>query len=145
MGIVIKQSPFFLLNPRSFVKMNIYEYNSSTINEYLTEDCGFISSSIGSGLDCGNINGLVKENQDFYTVTCSETLLPFGTIKIKQNTKSKFKKVSSEFIRLENLNKKSIILYGIIFTWYGYGTVFELCNGLERQVVPDVSGGGIVR
>ena len=125
--------------------MNIYEYNSSTINEYLTEDCGLISSSVGSGLDCGNVSGLVKETQDFYVVTCFETLRPFGTIKIKQNTKSKFKKVSSGFVKLENLNKKSIIFYGIVLTWYGYGTVFEMCNGLERQVIPDVSGGGIVR
>ena len=125
--------------------MNIYEYNSSTINEYLTEDCGLISSSVGSELDCGNLSGLVKENQDFYSVTCFETLTPFGTIKIKQDTKSKFRKVSSSFIILENLNKKSIIFAGIILTWYGYGTVFELCNGLERQVIPDVSGGGIVQ
>jgi hypothetical protein len=123
--------------------MNIYEYNSSTVNEYLTEDCGFLSSSVGAGVDYGVISDVAEEIQDSYTVTCSETLLPFGIIKIKQNTKSKSKKVSAEFIRLENLNKKSIIFYGIILTWYGYGTVFELCNGLERQVIPDVSGGGL--
>jgi hypothetical protein len=125
--------------------MNIYEYNSSTINEYLTEDCGLLSSSVRDIFDYGNISEIVKETQDFYIVTCSETLYPFGTITIKRNTKSKFKKVSSGFIRLENLNKKSIIFYGIILTWYGYGTVFELCNGLERQVIPDVSGGGVDR
>jgi hypothetical protein len=123
--------------------MNIYEYNSSTINEYLTEDCGFLSSSVGVGVDYGIISDVAEEIQDSYVVTCSETLRPFGTIKIKQNIKSKSKKVSAEFIRLENLNKKSIIFYGIILTWYGYGTVFELCNGLERQVIPDVSGGGL--
>jgi hypothetical protein len=123
--------------------MNIYEYNSFTINEYLTEDCGFLSSSVSVGVDYGGISDVVEEIQDSYVVTCSETLQPFGTIKIKQNTKSKSKKVSAEFIKLENLNKKSIIFYGIILTWYGYGTVFELCNGLERQVIPDVSGGGL--
>jgi hypothetical protein len=125
--------------------MNIYEYNSSTINEYLTEDCELLSSSVRDIFDYGNISEIAQEKQDFYIITCSETLRPFGTIKIKQNTKSKFKKISSVFIRLENLNKNSIIFYGIILTWYGYGTVFELCNGLERQVIPDVSGGGIVR
>jgi hypothetical protein len=123
--------------------MNIYEYNSSTINEYLTEDCGFLSSSVGMDVDYGSISDVVDEIQDCYIVTCSETLRPFGTIKVKQNTKSKFRKVSSGFIKLENLNKKSIIFSGIILTWYGYGTVFELCNGLERQVIPDVSGGGL--
>lgn len=123
--------------------MNIYRYNSSTINEYLTEDCGLLSSSVGMDVDYGSINDVVEEIQDCYIVTCSETLLPFGTIKISQNTKSKFRKVSSGFIKLENLNKKSIVFCGIILTWYGYGTVFELCNGLERQVIPDVSGGGL--
>lgn len=125
--------------------MAIYIYDSTTINEYLIEDYGILSSSIGDIFDYGSISEINKETQDFYIVTCSETLIPFGTIKIKQNTKSKFKKVSSAFVKLENLNKKSIIFYGIILTWYGYGTVFEICNGLERQVIPDVSGGGIVR
>jgi hypothetical protein len=125
--------------------MNIYEYDSSTINEYLTEDCGFISSSVGDGFDCGNISDHTKQSEDFYVVTCCETLRPFGKIKINQNTKSKFRKVSASFIVLENLNKKSIIFAGIILTWYGYGTVFELRNGLERQVIPDISGGGMVK
>lgn len=123
--------------------MNIYNYNSSTINEYLTEDCGLLSSSVGVDVDYGTISDVAEEIQDCYIVTCSETLRPFGTIKVKQNTKTKFRKVSSGFIKLENLNKKSIIFSGIILTWYGYGTVFELCNGLERQVIPDVSGGGL--
>lgn len=122
--------------------MNIYNYNSSTINEYLTEDCGVLSSLVGVDVDYGNITDITAETQDFYSVNCSETLRPFGTIKIKQNINSRSKKVSSGFKKLENLNKKSIIFYGIILTWYGYGTVFELCNGLERQVIPDVSGGG---
>lgn len=125
--------------------MNIYEYNSSTINEYLTEDCGSISSSVSDEIDYGDVSDHTKQNQDFYIITCFETLRPFGTIEIKQNTKSKFRKVSSSFVVLENLNKKSIIFAGIILTWYGYGTVFELCNGLERQVIPDIFGGGIVK
>ena len=79
--------------------MNIYEYNSSTINEYLTEDCGLLSSSVGDIFDYGNISEIVKETQDFYIVTCSETLYPFGTITIKRNTKSKFKKVGIHKIR----------------------------------------------
>jgi len=124
--------------------MNIYVYNSSTVNEYLTEDCGLLSSFVGDIFDCGNIGEVINETQDFYIVTCSETLIPFGTIKVSKRTSSKTIKESSEFVRLENLNKKSIILSGIIITWYGYGTVFELCNGLERQLIPDVSGGGMV-
>ena len=123
----------------------MYNYNSSTINEYLTDDCGVLSSPVGVGVDYGNISDIIDETQDFYIITCSETLRPFGTIKIKQDIKSRFKKVSSGFVKLENLNKKSIIFYGIILTWYGYGTVFELCNGLKRQVIPDVSGGGVGR
>ena len=123
--------------------MNIYVYDSSTINHYLTEDCGLLSS-VGEVFDCGNIGEVVNEVENFNSITCSETLSPFGSISIGRNVTSKTSKISSTFIRLEKLNKKSIILTGIIITWYGYGTVFELSNGLERQVIPDVSGGGML-
>jgi hypothetical protein len=123
--------------------MNIYVYDSSTINHYLTEDRGLLSS-VEEVFDCGCITSVAEETEDFYVISCSETLTPFGTISTNKNTTAKTYKVSSAFIRLEKLNKKSIILTGIIITWYGYGTVFELSNGLERQVIPDVSGGGML-
>ena len=144
--IVYNTVPFFITKSHRCEEMNIYVYNSSTINEYSADDCGLILSSPIEVLDCGGIVETYNYIEDCYTINCSETLHPFGSIKIS-NSNSKqtcYKKVSSEFVRFENLNNKSIILTGIIITWYGYGTLFEINDGLIRQVVPDVSGGGIV-
>ena len=124
--------------------MNIYVYNSSTINEYSADDCGLISSSPMELFDCGGIVAMCDYVEDCYVISCSESLYPFGSIKISKSEKSTYKKVSVEFVRIENLNKKSIIFYGIILRWYGCGTLFEINKGLIRQLVPDVSGGGIV-
>lgn len=127
--------------------MNIYVYDSSTINEYSEDDCGLILSSPIEVFDCGKIteNDNFFETENYFMINDSETLYPFGSIKIKSSDQNVYKKVSFEFIKLENINKKSIILSGIIIRWYGYGTVFEINNGLIRQLVPDVSGGGTVK
>lgn len=125
--------------------MNIYVYNSSTINEYSVDDCGLISSSTTEVFDCGKIDDFSDGIENCYFITCSETLVPFGAIRIKSTETVKYGKISIERRRFEKLNEKSIILNGLIITWYGYGTVFEFKNGLERQVIPDVSGGGTLR
>jgi len=125
--------------------MNIYVYNSSTINEYLIEDLGLISSSIECLSDCGELKTEVSDCEDFYVLTCSETVFPFGSIKIKKETKSYHKKISKESIDLIKINDKSLLLSKFILFWIGFGTIFEFNNGLERQVIPDVSGGGVVK
>lgn len=127
--------------------MNTYVYDSSTINEYSEDDCGLILSSPIEVFDCGKIVESVAsdEVENYFTINDSETLYPFGSIKVKSFEKVKYKKVCVEFRKLDNINKRSILLNGIIVTWYGYGTVFEFKNGLERQVIPDVSGGGTTR
>jgi hypothetical protein len=127
--------------------MNIYVYDSFTINEYSEDDCGLILSSPIDVFDCGKISGSndLFETENYCTVSNSETLYPFGSIKINSTDKVKYKKVCVEFITLDKISKRSILLTGVIITWYGYGTVFELRNGLERQVIPDVSGGGTAK
>lgn len=126
--------------------MAIYEYNSSTINEYSENSFGSILESPNEVFDCGKITNTIEESENYFLISCKSTLLPFGSIKVsKQKTQSKYKVISSFFIRLDKINKKSIILDGLILNWIGYGTVFEFDNGLERQVIPDVSGGGILK
>ncbi len=120
--------------------MNIYEYNSSSINEYSEDICGLITSTPMELFDCGKITDNLEIKEDFYTINCSTTLRPFGSIKI-QSTKTKFKKVSVGFRKLEDLNHRSIIFYGIIINWIGFNIIFESDSSLKRQVIPDVSGG----
>lgn len=127
--------------------MNIYVYNPSVLNSYSIEDCGLISTdSIEDNIDCGKIISTSETNSDFdfYLISATEDLKAFGSIKLKSTTETKYSKISSEFLKLEKLIKKTILLQGIVITWYGYGTVFEFNNGLERQVIPDVSGGGLL-
>jgi hypothetical protein len=110
----------------------------------LEESYGLLFDSPGEVLDCGKISETSTEQENNFSISCSETLVPFGKIKINTNkTKSNTKKVSVFAIKFEVLNKKSTILNGLIINWIGFGTLFELDNGLIRQVVPDVSGGEV--
>jgi hypothetical protein len=119
--------------------MNIYEYNSSTINHYSIEDFeNFSSMEID---DYGNLTDITDDKEDFYQIDCNITLVPFGSIHLK-GTKTKYNNRLSEFERFVNLNEKSIILHGIIIRWIGFSILFQLSNDLCRNVIPDVSGGG---
>lgn len=124
--------------------MAVYEYNLSSINEYL-EDCyGGLNADPDEGFDCGKISNDIQSADNYSLITCNETLIPFGNLKsISKNTKTKTKKVSGYFIKLSKITDKSIILNGLIINWIGYGTLFELDNGLDRLLVPDKSGGGV--
>lgn len=91
--------------------------------------------------DYGELDQNFSNKEDFYYIDCGETLTPFGVIKIKNN-KTKYNNQSNILERYVNLNKKSIIFYGIIIRWIGSSILFELPNDLQRKVIPDVSGGG---
>jgi hypothetical protein len=120
--------------------MNIYEYNSSTINHYSIEDFQNFSSFVEMD-DYGNLTDKINDREDFYQIDCNSTLVPFGSINLK-GTKTKYNTRLSEFERVINLNEKSIILHGIIIRWIGYSILFQLSGDLCRNVIPDVSGGG---
>ena len=120
--------------------MNIYEYNSSSINEYFEDICGLITSTPREFFDCGKITDNSEIKEDYYVVNSSTTLYPFGSIKI-QSIKTKFKKVSAEFRKFGDLNHRSIIFYGIIINWIGFNVIFESDSSLKRQVITDISGG----
>jgi hypothetical protein len=49
----------------------------------------------------------------------------------------------SKFVAHEDLNVDEIIYCGIILTWIGFGTVFELGNGSERITSPYLASGTV--
>lgn len=122
--------------------MNIYEYNSSTINHYSIEDCGNFSYSMEVD-DYGDLSDEVIHKEDFYQIDCDSTLIPFGSINLR-GTKTRYNNKTEEFEKIIDLNKKSIILHGIIIRWFGSSILFQLSNDLRRSVIPDVSGGGVI-
>lgn len=140
MGIVFNTVPFFISKSHYREEMNIYEYNSSTINTYSIEDCGGFSLSMESD-DYGNLMDISFDRDDFYQIDCDTTLLPFGSINLS-GTKTKYNSTPSEFQRCIDVNTKSIILHGIIIRWIGFSVLFQLSNDLQRSVIPDISGGG---
>lgn len=121
--------------------MNIYEYNSSSINEYTQEDFGMLSNSSWVVEDFGNLSKIVNNFEDLYLIECKQTLVPFGNIKIGSSNTKYVKRVSL-FERYIDLNIRSIIFHGIILRWVGFSIIFQVCSDLERKVIPDVSGGG---
>jgi len=121
--------------------MNIYVYNSSTINEYSQDDSGSLTDSSWEVIDCGNLFDITDNKEDFYNINCNETLTPFGGVKI--GGKPKYKKNDSIFKRYLDLNSRSIIFNGIVLRWVGFSVLFQLSNDMKREVIPDVSGGGI--
>ena len=121
--------------------MNIYEYNSSTINTYSQEDFGSLTTSSWEIEDCGNLSDNIIDTQNYYDITSNETLVPFGSIKVSGN-KTKYTRRTSIFKKYIDLNTNSIILHGVILRWIGFSIIFQLSSDLERNLIPDVSGGG---
>jgi hypothetical protein len=123
--------------------MNIYEYNSSTINEYSQEGFGLVNDPFLEVEDFGNLSELNLVLENFYYINCSETQFPFGGIRLRC-VRAKYS-IYTKIHRLYfDLNKKSIIFRGIIINWIGFNIIFELSNDSRRKVIPDVSGGGVI-
>jgi len=60
---------------------------------------------------------------------------------LKGKSKSEF--IIKEFVPHFDLNDITIVFFGIVLTWIGFGTVFEIDNGNERTVSPYLTGGTV--
>lgn len=111
------------------------------------DDYGSIDDSPTEIIDCGGIP--VKKDNDLEDEE-EEKPLPNSfsycstgkteSFKIKGSSKNNFTTI---FIHIEDLNEDSIVFFGIILTWIGFGTVFEIENGLERVVSPYLTSGKV--
>jgi hypothetical protein len=125
--------------------MNIYHYNIAENFYHQEEDCGSLTSPPDELLDCGDINSDIDEEVKpiepsnlFYSKINSN---PPGIFKIKGKVQVKY--IPFEFEKHEDLNTDEIMFSGIVLTWIGFGTVFELDNGTERIVSPYLSKGTV--
>lgn len=133
-----RQFPLFLSeNP----KMRVYEYNSSSINEYLEEDFGSISSSPDEVFDCSEISLSSSITDNFGEISYSETIYPFGKIGVSKKQEAKTEKTSNEIERVIKIFETLVIMNNIKLYWVGFNIIFESNSSLVRKVVPDVSGG----
>lgn len=121
--------------------MNIYEYNSSSIIYYTTEDLGSIADTPMATVDNGSLDA-AENSVNYDQIIYTETTYPFGTVKLISSTKSSatVKFVASVEIKLDGISKNNVRKY-----WIGSGTLFEIGNGLERTVAPWVGSSGPLR
>ena len=127
--------------------MAVYVYNldnPEVNNPYSTEDYGLISSASTSSEDIGAVSdGSPTFNfleDDWYSISVSESLIPYGTIGILNTSQlsASYNYISSG-IMFEFTTQT--LTENVVFTWVGNGTVFEIGNGLERTVNAYLSSG----
>lgn len=123
--------------------MNIYRYDSTKKLSHL-EDYGVLNTLPNEVFDCGNlyVNENEKlENEEVLFIVDEQVITSCSLFKL--SGKSKVVLEESDFNNISDLNSDDIVYCGIILTWIGFGTVFELDNGSERIVSPYLTGGSV--
>lgn len=119
--------------------MKVFHYNSGNGFAHLEEDYGSITSPPDEMIDGGNLDDDIEIGGDDNLNIAIPEKTKSSLFGIKG--KSKNICVSSEFIPYSDLNSDDIVFVGIVLTWIGFGTAFELDNGYERIVSPYLSSG----
>ena len=111
------------------------------------DDYGSIVDAVTEIVDCGGIptkkDDNLEEEEEEKPLPNSFSYCSTGktsSFKIKGSSKSRF---SSVFSIVQDLNEDTIVFFGIILTWIGFGTLFEMDNGMERVVSPYLSSGTV--
>jgi len=123
-------------------------------NEEKQKDCNQNNQDQSLG-DCGSISAPPDVKVDYGTLDSNSTkktcFIAVGGVKdseddtaaIKIGGKSQVVVEVSLFEPHEDLNSDEIIYCGVILTWIGFGTAFEIDNGSERIISPYLSSGTV--
>lgn len=123
--------------------MNIYRYDSSKKPSHL-EDYGVLSTLPNEVFDCGNLyfnQNEELETEEVLSIVDEQVITSCSLFKVSGKSKIIVKK--SGFENRSDLNSDDIVYCGIILTWIGFGSVFEIGNGSERIVSPYLTGGRV--
>lgn len=108
------------------------------------ENYGSILDSPTEIIDCGGVWCFLFSPEDFGGIFIINTFAYVSNGSCGSlNGKSHNKFVSKEFVPHLDLNDVSIIFFGVILVWIGFGTLFELDNGSERIASPYLTGGTV--
>lgn len=121
--------------------MNIYRYDPRRNLAHL-EDNGDLNTPPDEFFDGGNLGSENKEeekNTDILDISNEEVVRSCSLFKVRGESKTIVK--VSVFSNHEDLNTDDIVYCGIILTWIGFGTAFELNNGSERIISPYLNSG----
>ena len=109
-----------------------------------SDNYGNVLESPAERIDCGGIwcVSFCLENLGCIFIINSFSYVANGSLcTLKGKSESKF--VAKEFVDYIDLNDNTIVFFGIVLTWIGFGTVFEIKNGHERTVSPYLSAGTV--
>jgi len=140
--------------------MNTFQYNSTSINYYTTQDLGSIGDTPTSLVDDGTVYSELEPSADFIVtndyivsdyaiepsygfIVFTETTYPFGGLNISNATKvsASVKFVAAQpQIKLDGTYKVKLRS-----AWVGSGSLFEIAGGQERIVAPWVGSSGPLR
>lgn len=123
--------------------MNIYRYDSSKKLSHL-EDYGVLNTLPNEVFDCGNLyfnQNEELEHEEVLLIADEQVITSCSLFKV--SGKSKVIVEESAFDNYSDLNSDDIVYCGIILTWIGFGTAFELDNGSERIISPYLTGGTV--
>ena len=112
-----------------------YIYNSSTVNLFVTEDLGSITSTPTTE-DYGSISAAHTQEENYYEVQYVGDVTPFGTATIGGSAsavkQSVYPFTSTGRFRFIFQEASSFLVHA----WIGSGSLFEIGGGLERIVAP---------
>lgn len=121
--------------------MNIYRYDPLRNLAHL-EDYGDLDTAPDEFFDGGNLQSEDKDeekNTDILDISNEEVVRSCSLFKVRGESKAIA--TVSVFSNHEDLNTDDIVYCGIILTWIGFGTAFELDNGSERIISPYLNSG----
>jgi hypothetical protein len=109
-----------------------------------SENYGSILDCPAEFVSCGTISSVLFFSENFGNINIINTFtyISNGSCgSLKGKSQSKF--VTKEFVPHFDLNDISIVFFGVVLVWIGFGTLFELNNGSERIVSPYLTGGTV--
>lgn len=119
--------------------MQIFYYNQSLRIFHLQEDYGSIDSPPDEMEDAGSLEEPVEYEEVENLLIVKN--IDYKCVAFKFKSKAKTEHIPKEHLPHVSLNTDDIVFCGIVLTWIGFGTVFELNNGLERNVCPYLNSG----
>ena len=120
---------------------NVYVYDITATDIYSEEDFGSITSSPSTSENYQQITSSFTSSEDWYAVTNSETQIPFGSI--GNISGSATESTSNAYATIGTVTLSSVVDDNVTFVWSGNGTLFEIANGLERNVCSYLTSGTV--
>jgi hypothetical protein len=110
----------------------------------VSDNYGTILDSPTEKNDCGGVWSIfycLENLGDIFIINSFSYTSSGSCGSIKGKSENNF--IVNHFIPHFDLNDITIVFFGIVLTWIGFGTAFEIKNGSERTISPYLTGGTV--